>query len=329
MKMKCEVSGMFSDLNHLPEYQGKTPILVIGFLRCEALRILLESLPLSQKKVFISIDGPRNNREKSLVDASIRVAKEFQNARANTQVEIKANLRNMGCKYGIFSAINWAFENEQSLIILEDDIVITKEFLEFADWGLKKYQYSPEIWQINGWSPLSIEDGIGAPYLSIFAYGWGWATWKDRWDQIDLELEKYNSSDVRDMPGLNQVKLSSSFNKWWNDKLKRCKEGLDTWDYQWNFSMWRNARFSLSPGLSLTGNIGFDELATHTKVPHNNRDKMPIDSNRIVVPSDFEAKLNAKADKICASINMGINKSIPARIRIRFKRHLDKRRKID
>ena len=101
------------------------------------------------------------------------------------------------------------------------------------------------------------------------------------------------------------------------------------WDYQWNFSMWRNARFSLSPGLSLTGNIGFDELATHTKVPHNNRDKMPIDSNRIVVPSDFEAKLNAKADKICASINMGINKSIPARIRIRFKRHLDKRRKID
>jgi GR25 family glycosyltransferase involved in LPS biosynthesis len=320
---------MFSKLNHRSGYEGDIPILVIGFLRSEALRNLLESLPISQKKVYISIDGPRNNREKALVDASIEVAQKFQLIRSATHVEIKTNPRNLGCKYGIFSAIDWAFENEESLIILEDDIVITKEFLDFAGWGLKKYQFSKEIWQINGWSPLSVEDGISEPYLSIFAYGWGWATWKDRWNLIELELEKYDSSDVRDLQGLKHVKLSPSFNKWWSDKLNRCNAGLDTWDYQWNFSMWIHAGFSLSPSLSLTGNVGFDELATHTKIPHNNRDKMPSDSHRFMVSDYFEPELNAKADKICAKVNMGINKSIPTRIRIRLKRYLHKRGKID
>lgn len=320
---------MFSNLNHRSRYEGNTPILVMGFLRSEALRNLLESLPTYQKKVYISIDGPRNNREKALVDASIEVAKKFQLIRSGTQVEIKTNRRNLGCKYGITSAINWAFEYEQSLIILEDDIVITKEFLEFADWGLKRYQYSKEIWQINGWSPLSVEDGIKNHYLSIFAYGWGWATWKDRWNQIDLELEQYDSSDVRDLPGLSNMKLSPSFNKWWSDKLNRCKEGLDTWDYQWNFSMWFHAGVSLSPSLSLTGNVGFDKLATHTKIAHNNRDKMPIDAYRNAVSIDVQPQLNAKADKICAKVNMGIDKSIATRIRIRFKRYLDIRGKIE
>jgi hypothetical protein len=320
---------MISNFNHRPGYEGNNPILVIGFLRSDALRILLESLPISQKRVYISIDGPRNYRDKAPVEASIAVAKEFQSIRIGTQVEIRTNLRNLGCKYGIFSAIDWAFENEQSLIILEDDIVITKEFLEFVDWGLKEYQNSKDIWQINGWSPLRVEDGIRNPYLSIFAYGWGWATWKDRWSQIDLELKKYNSADVRKLPGLKHVRLSSSFNKWWSDKLNRCKEGLDTWDYQWNFSMWIHGGASLSPNLSLTGNVGFDELATHTKIAHNNRDKMPVDSHKMAASNYFVPEFNAKADKVCAKVNMGIDKSLPTRIQIRIQRHLVNRVKIE
>ena len=68
---------MFSKLNHRSGYEGDIPILVIGFLRSEALRNLLESLPISQKKVYISIDGPRNNREKAHADASIEVAQKL------------------------------------------------------------------------------------------------------------------------------------------------------------------------------------------------------------------------------------------------------------
>jgi hypothetical protein len=320
---------MSSKFNHHASYEGNNPILVLGFLRSETLRALLISLPVSQKKVYINIDGPRNNSEKSLVEASIKVAKEFQSIRSGTQVEIKTNLQNLGCKYGIFSAINWAFEYEDSLIILEDDILITKEFLEFAEWGLNKYQYSKEIWQINGWSPLCVEDGIRNPYLSIFAYGWWWATWKDRWNQIDLELDKYDSSDIRDLPRLQHLELSPSFNKWWSNKLNRCKEGLDTWDYQWNFSMWINEGVSLSPGLSLTGNVGFDELATHTKIAHNNRDKLPIDAHKVTFSRSFEPQFNSNADKICAKVNMGIDKSIATRIRIRLERHLVKRAKVE
>jgi hypothetical protein len=89
--------------------------------------------------------------------------------------------------------------------------------------------------------------------------------------------------------------------------------------------MWVNAGYSLSPSTSLTGNIGFDEFATHTKIAHNNRDKMPILNDQISVPNRYQPKINVKADKICAQINMGIHKTIQARIQDRLKRSWTKR----
>lgn len=46
---------------------------------------------------------------------------------------------------------------------------------------------------------------------------WGWATWKDRWDTIDWELEPFG----------NYRKYKSAFNKWLgSDAWRMLKDGI-------------------------------------------------------------------------------------------------------
>jgi hypothetical protein len=106
---------------------------------------------------------------------------------------------------------------------------------------------------------------VNFSYLSRYTHVWGWATWRDRWSFYDRDLETWDGGDLRLLPGLLGQDLSDDFCEYWNKQLLACSEGLDTWDVQWLYSQWRYGGFSLTPGSRLTGNIGFDERATHTK----------------------------------------------------------------
>ena len=41
---------------------------------------------------------------------------------------------------------------------------------------------------------------------------------------------------------------------------------IDTWDYQWTFTLWNNKQLTLLPNMNLVKNIGFGVDATHTTV---------------------------------------------------------------
>lgn len=39
---------------------------------------------------------------------------------------------------------------------------------------------------------------------------------------------------------------------------------IDTWDYQWTFTMWKNNWLAITPNVNLISNIGFGGDGTHT-----------------------------------------------------------------
>ena len=59
---------------------------------------------------------------------------------------------------------------------------------------------------------------------------------------------------------------------------------IDTWDYQWNFTIRINNGLSIRPSVNLVGNIGFGKDATHTT-----RNNNEIENN---APKDIEIPLN-------------------------------------
>lgn len=240
----------------------KTPILIIAFSRPELLeKQLLKLANVVDRNIYIHVDGLRNSLDLNVINCRVLI-NDFSVNRKN--VFVKIQIENLGVKHAPIAAINWAFTNEKTLIIFEDDIVWAEEFFEFADYCLNEYEDKLDIWQVNGWTPLQVKHDQKNPYLTIYSHTWGWATWKSRWSHMDLELENLESNPVFYLRFLQDKKLPYSFFQYWQSELDRIQKGFQSWDAQWLYSSWLSGAFSISPPEKLTGNVGFDGGGTNT-----------------------------------------------------------------
>lgn len=272
-------------------------ILIIAFNRPSTLKDLLSAVP-SNRRIYVHVDGQRNEDDHGPSECR-RVVKEFMESSPQTKIYILAQQRNLGCKNSCTQAISWAFKNEERLIILEDDVVLNPYALQYFDWALERFNSSSEIFQINGFSPLNtfFNRKKLRVYKSLFAQGWGWATWKNRWDTFDVNLP--NLAKTREIPAEihSQFKFPEQFLELWNERLRRVLGGFDTWDFQWQLHIWQEGGFVIAPNRSLTENIGFDEVATHTRRPPNFISKRRLKSISTVRPvSNFKSNMNFTAD---------------------------------
>ena len=282
---------------------SQTAILLIFFNRPDLVKISLKRLKESNRNIYISIDGPRNESDQPLVNECISLGETFaQEYSGIGAVKLLVHKSNLGCKEAVRGAIDWAFEVEERLIILEDDISFQDEFLETMDNWLEKFDDSKEIFHLNGYNPLPKNLEVDFTYLCRYTHVWGWATWRDRWAFYDRDLETWKGEDLRLLPGLIGQDLSDDFCEYWNRQLLACIEGLDTWDIQWLYSQWRYGGFSLTPGSRLTGNLGFDSRATHTKQSGGrSRERQPASHNGLFLNPKgpvLNLGLNLKHDSI-------------------------------
>ena len=282
---------------------NRTPVLLIGFNRPDFLAISLKELAATGRNIYIAIDGPRDNSDLEEVIKSRQLAKEF--AEVNCELQNTFLLfreKNLGCKVGVRSAIDWIFEHEEQAIILEDDIVFGEEFLTTMDSWLNLFRDRKDFFHLNGFNPLPKKSETDESYLCRYPHVWGWATWRDRWAHYDRELEKWDKQEFRSLPGLVGQDLSEEFYEYWGRQISLCQNGLDTWDIQWHYSQWVYGGFALTPGRRLTGNRGFDTRATHTQSSGNRqRERLPtFHSNKFTNPKNpvFNPQLNEIHDAI-------------------------------
>ena len=290
------------------------PILVIGYNRPDFLSDRLNQLLMSERRIYIAIDGPRNAKHEIEVAKSRDVAKAFHEKQSLFQeVHLLIRESNLGCKYGVATAIDWIFESESKAIIIEDDIVFSSDFLTTMDSWLEHHNENKEIFHLNGFNPLSRKQELNSSYLSRYPHVWGWATWKDRWQFYDRELSTWKASDFPFLPGLIGQNLSDDFFKYWSLQIEMCRNGFDTWDIQWTYSQWRYGGFSVTPGARLTGNIGFDDRATHTRRSGNrNRELLPRVVN-LNFANDLNPIFNLETNKIHDRVEHGIHGTSPGK----------------
>jgi len=170
-----------------------TPILLIVWRRPKETIEVIDSLrKIKPKQLFISCDGPRlgNSQEALKVKKTQEVCKEFINW--DCEVKWQISETNLGCKVGVVSAINWFFNNVQEGIILEDDNVAHPDFFVFCNNLLEKYRLDKRVWCISGSNNQdNIIRGEGSYYFGKIPLIWGWATWKNRWDEYDVDIKDW------------------------------------------------------------------------------------------------------------------------------------------
>ncbi len=224
------------------------------------LDMLLNICPDSQ--VFVSIDGPKNIKDQGVFKTK-KVVSEYK-TKFKKNLIIKSSSKNLGCRHGVESAIDWFFKHVDRGIILEDDCVPDPTFFKYCNQLLNKYQNDSRVGMISGTNPF-VNSGLEYSYLfSNQSIVWGWATWKNRWQDYQ-EVAKNGKEIILD----KNIK-SSLFTKTTPKHLgifkKVIENKIDTWDYIWYITNIVYSRFCVIPNTNLISNTGFQKDATHTKI---------------------------------------------------------------
>tara|TARA_B110000046_G_scaffold62680_1_gene70203 strand:- start:10925 stop:11878 length:954 start_codon:yes stop_codon:yes gene_type:complete len=243
-----------------------TAVLFLVFNRLDQTKQVFEAIRQAKPpRLYVAADGARAHKQDEV--EQVRDVRNFVLQNIDWDCEVKTLFRekNLGCKYAVSSAITWFFDSEEQGIILEDDCLPSQSFFWFCEELLERYKEDLRVWLISGDNfQNGLKRGDDSYYFSQFNHIWGWASWASRWAEYDVEMESFESFS-------KQNRISSVFSeineqKYWLSTFDQVYQGkIDTWDYQWNYTVLSNNGLSVLPNINLISNIGFGDDATHTK----------------------------------------------------------------
>ena len=249
----------------IPPHPLNTAVLFLVFNRLDTTKQVFEAIREAKPpKLYIAADGARESKEGE--DKKVQEVRDFILSNIDWDCEVKTLFRdnNLGCKMAVSSAIDWFFQNEEMGIILEDDCLPSQSFFWFCEELLERYKDDMRIGQISGFNYGYKNKDLKYDYFfSKYPMIWGWASWRNRWNSYSL-----NMIDLDEIISTNQ--LSLMFNKKELckkiDIFKSVKKNLiDTWDYQWSYTLYKNSQFTIIPKNNYILNLGFGNDATHTQ----------------------------------------------------------------
>jgi hypothetical protein len=233
------------------------PIVIFTYKRLDHLKKVIESIinakfGLDSEIIFVS-DGYKTNADKADVE---RVRNYIDGLDCFSRKKIISYDENKGLGLVIIETLNNLFEIHESLIILEDDIVIADTALEYFNAGLESFKFSEEVFQISGFVEPIESEGLPDYFYHRFISCWGWATWKDKWFKIDTSayslLTKMNDSKNR-VKYLNKIPFDII-----KDLIYNCEYTMSTWAVKWSASIFLEDGRALIPKKSFVKNIGHD-----------------------------------------------------------------------
>jgi hypothetical protein len=241
------------------------PVLIVGFNRPEHLAGTIRALAISQPKtVLLAIDGPRPGKPS---DANLCVASQRCVDLITWPCDVKTRFRsqNLGIRYAVVDAVNWAVDLYGSVIVLEDDAEPGPEAISFADAMLQQHAADNHIGHISLYNMVP-ERHLSAPHqstrLSRYPESYSWATWHRAWKQYDDNL-----SWISETSTLRQMLEDQSYwraRKWTQNLRDAETERIDTWAYRWIASLWRHHFVCVSPNRNLVRYTG-QQGGTHTR----------------------------------------------------------------
>jgi hypothetical protein len=245
--------------------QLSTPVVFLIFNRPDTTKIVFEVIRRAKPQTLLIVaDGPRNDR---LSDVQKCEATRFIVEHVDWECNVLKNYSdfNLGCKLRVSSGLDWAFNNVESAIILEDDCLPNPTFFRFCSELLNRYVDDERIMTISGnnfqFGRKRTEDSY---YFSAFTHCWGWATWRRAWQYYDIEMKLWPT--VRDKYWLKDILLYKNSIKYWENIFQSVFEDLiNSWAYRWLFTCWVQNGLTILPNVNLVSNIGFSDEATHTK----------------------------------------------------------------
>ena len=296
------------------------PVLISVYTRLNHLKQCIASLqsnPLCKDTVlYIASDAAASQKD----EAGVKQVRDYI-ATIDGFKEVVPILRkeNMGARASIVSARDDIFTRYDTLIFLEDDNVVSPNFLAYINDGLAFYRDDPKAFSISGYNyPIMIPHSYPHDVYRWCAYSaWGVGVWRDKWQKVEW---KY--------PPIEQIKQNKV--KPWQSRKQGChifefispavRSGVILGDLVLSYYMYFNELYSVFPVVSQVRNIGHDGSGEHCRKTDRFLNQVIDDGTKPIqfvkpLPSDHGIDRELQKYFYEGNLRIKISSMIPSNIR--------------
>lgn len=177
-------------------------------------------------------------------------------------INIEKAQQNRGLANSVITGVTQIIKKYGKIIVVEDDLVSSVDFLQYMNDALDYYESNNKIWSISGYNiPIEIPNNYKSEiYLSYRGCSWGWATWKDRWEEVDWDVSDYQEFK-------RNKKMRKKLNRGGRDMANmldlQMHGTIDSWAIRWCYTQSKLDMYTVYPVISRIKNIGLDGTGTH------------------------------------------------------------------
>lgn len=268
-----------------------SPIVLFCFNRPHHLKKTIEALQLntlaSISPLYVYSDGPRHSKDEPKV---AEVRQYLSTLTGFQKIHITERTYNWGLANSVIAGVTEIIEKYGKVIVMEDDLVCTTDYLEFMNQALQKYQDAYSIFSVSGYLfPIDIPESYHLDFCILpRASSWGWGTWLNRWQKTD-----FNVPDFADF--MQNETAKQGFMKGGEDLLvmliKQRLGLIDSWAVRWCYTHFKHQANCLYPIHSKIQSTGIDGHGTNVR--YTNRFKTTLSEKQLSMPPVEELKLDS------------------------------------
>ena len=255
-----------------------SPIVIFSYNRPKHLNNLFESLALNKisklNKIFFFCDVPKNKYDKKKI-SEIKLLLKKKKINIHNKVFRKKNL---GLANNIISGVSYVLSKYKNCIVLEDDLVLDKNCINFMNKMLKEFKNEKNLGSISAYSYIDEykKDKNFDFYISKRHSSWCWGTWSRVWNKIDWSSKNLNKHFENKL-SINRFSVGGkdlNLLLWGN-----YKKFINSWAIRFNFHCFKKSLKSIQPRYSMIRNEGKDFSGTHEKINFKFKKKFNFDPN--------------------------------------------------
>lgn len=251
------------------------PIVLFVYNRPEHTRKTLQALQQNilapNSTLHIFADGAKKDASSAVIQRINEVREIIHSQQWCGEVIIHQSNENKGLYQSVRQGVTEIVNQYGKVIVMEDDLQTSPAFLSYMNKALDFYANYQSVFSISGYNyPASqmtfSSDYHYDTYLSLRNCSWGWATWVDRWQQIDWDVKSYEV--IKHSPA-----IKAALNRMGDDEFEmlqqRMEQGLNIWSIQFTIAHFLNHAVAIYPVHSYLNNIGNDGSGENCGVSHS------------------------------------------------------------
>ncbi len=224
----------------------------------ETLNALQNNTLANKSNLFVYSDGYKNENDK---DDVLKVREYLKTVSGFRSFSVIEKEKNYGLADSIVSGVTEIVNKYGKVIVIEDDIVTSKYFLEYMNNALDFYENKDKVWHIGGYVPnidIDIEEEV---FFNRTMYCWGWATWRNRWKYFSRDIGEIDT--FLDRKKIYELNLEGTNKDVYAQFLANKNGNIKTWAVFWYINIYMHKGLCLIPTKSLVHNIGNDNTGTN------------------------------------------------------------------